>query len=339
MSEGIPEQRLLLRDGIGGNDNRQQAARISQGKIERMNAMTDNRLFFNVAVDCEPLAAKSPQCGGPASWEVSETTICAIADVARELGMVSGFEFHSTPEAAKEHSSLLNDLCKEGFAMGVQPNVPGFRYPTYDRDLGNYGRDEQREILRLATEDWQAALGMTTTTYTACCGSCSDDTAELLHELGYREWRKASAGRYRPDRPDWVSYGMFPYPHHANRHHRLLAGDLDVLIVPCTGHPDYLGVDGQYTGRPADLRSERPVTEETRASYREIIDGNIERMLVCDVPVKLIEVGTHNTESVHVENLRYVCEYAHEAAQRSGLTFTLCSLAQLHKEADAMGGF
>lgn len=301
--------------------------------------MNENRLFLNVAIDCEPLAERSPQCGGPRSWEVSERTIHALAELARELNLVQGFEFHATPEAAKAHSTLLNELYEEGFALGIQPNVPGFRYPTYPKDLGYYDREEQHEILRLATEDWQQALGRTTTTYTACCGSCSDDTAGLLAELGYREWRKPSAGRFRSDRPDWVTHGMFPYPHHANRKHRLLMGDLDLYIIPCTGHPEGLDAEGKPSGRPVDLRSERPVTEETRASYREIVDKSIERMLVCGVPVKAIEVGTHNTELAHIENLRYVCQYAREAADRQGLKWVPCSLKQLHHEADALGAF
>ena len=37
-----------------------------------------NKIYFSYFVDCEPLAAKSPRCGGPASWEVSERTVRAI---------------------------------------------------------------------------------------------------------------------------------------------------------------------------------------------------------------------------------------------------------------------
>ncbi len=194
----------------------------------------DDRLFLLILVDCEPLAAKSPACGGPSSWKISEKTILRFADFARRHGIVDGVGFHATPEAAKAHSELLTSLASEGFELGIQPNIPGFRYPTYKYDLGQYPKERQMEILTQAKEDWEEALHCSTTNYTACCGSMTNDTPEILVKLGYRQWHAPAPGRFDPERPDRCTVGLFPYPHHCHRRNRLLSGDLELYVIPGT---------------------------------------------------------------------------------------------------------
>ena len=118
-----------------------------------------DKLYFIYRVDCEPLAAKSPACGGPASWAVSERAILRYAEIFRARGLLHGLSFETTPEAGKEHRDLLLALHREGCGLGLQLNVPGFRFPKYKHDLGFYEREEQRQILEEATADFAAAFG------------------------------------------------------------------------------------------------------------------------------------------------------------------------------------
>ena len=299
--------------------------------------MIEDRLFFMILVDLEPLKAKSPACGGPSSWEVSEKTILRFAEFARRRGLIKGISFNTTPEAAKAHSELLQSLASEGFELGIQPNIPGFRYPSYKYDLGYYTREEQMGILSQAQGDWEEALRCSTTNYTACCGSMTDDTPELLVKLGYRQWHAPAPGRFDPDRPDRCTVGLFPYPHHCSRKSRLLAGDMELYVVPNTG--EFIPRPRGKGWWPMDLRPDRPVSEEAWATYRQIVDSHLDLMLTLGVPIKCIDIGTHNTEYVQFENLEYVCDYIFQAAERRGLTVVPCGMEALHREADRINAY
>jgi len=267
------------------------------------------QLYFVYAVDCEPLAAKSPMCGGPESWEVSERAILRYAEIFRGRGIMRGLNFHTTPEAGKAHRELLLDLHREGCGLGLQLNVPGFRFPQYELDLGCYSRDEQRKILQEATADFVDTFGFAPETYTPCCGSKSKDTYPLLVELGYRQTHAPVPGRYFPDRPDRMHRGCFPYPHWACVEHKLLAGDLPLCVIPGSGE-----LQCERGGRTFDLRPENPPTPETHERYRHIINMNIELQTLIEAPVKIIMVGSHNTERVNFGNVEFVIDYVYEAA-------------------------
>ena len=290
------------------------------------------KLYLNCGVDCEPLQEKSPMCGGPESWEVSEQTILRFVQLFTENDLLAGLSFHPTPEAAAAHPDLLSDLKGRGIEIGIQPNVPGFRFPTYDLDLGCYDRDAQRKILGEALEDFQDALGFLPEVYTACCGSKSRDTYPLLMELGFRVSRAPVAGRYLSDRPDRCTMGMFPYPHWASDHH-VIAGCRPLYVVPMTGDITAIGRDR----RPPDLRPEREPNDETRAGYRHIVDMNLEVMRLIDAPVKAIVIGTHNTGRVHFDNLQYVLDYVREKAASEGMELAPISALGLRAVAEAMG--
>jgi len=278
------------------------------------------KLFFVYAVDCEPLAAKSPACGGPASWDVSERAITRYAEIFRERGLMRALNFHTTPEAAKAHTTLLLALHREGCDLALQLNVPGFRYPKYKYDLGFYGYDEQRRILEEATKDFADAFGFAPETYTACCGSKNKHTYPLLVELGYRQTRAVAPGRYFLDRPDRVTVGCFPYPHWANARHHLLAGDLPLCVIP--GSAELVTSRGR---RPFDLRPESPPTAETRERYRALVNQHMEIQALIDPPVRTIVSGAHNTEYVNFENVEFVIDCIREAAARENVELVLAN--------------
>lgn len=273
-----------------------------------------NRLYFLYCVDCEPLMAKSPACGGPSTWGVSEQAITQFAEIFRARGLMQGLSYHTTPEAGKAHRDLLLALQRDGCDIALQLNVPGFRYPKYKHDLGFYDREEQRQILEEATEDFADTFGFAPETYTACCGSRNKHTHPLLVSLGYRQSRAVGSGRYFTDRPDRCSVGQFPFPHWASAEHQLIAGSLPLYIIP--GSVELSCTRGQ---RPFDLRPESPPTPETHQRYRSIIDQRLEVQKLLDLPVKVIVAAGHNTERVHFENAEFVVDYVCDAAERENM--------------------
>lgn len=297
--------------------------------------MSDGRLFLFGTYDCEPLAAKSPQCGGPQTWQESEEKVLEIAAVYREKGLLGALSFHLTPEAAKAQPDLYKSLHDEGVYLGIQPNIPGFRYPTYDRDLGLYSPDEQREIIRLATEDFQEAMGFRPTMYTTCCGSRSDATAAILVEMGYKTLRLPGPGRLPKDRPDKLTVGMFPFPYRASAQHRCLAGDLDLLCLPTTVDLTHKYSRNEWS--PADMRGEAPVGDGTRRMYREIVDTKVELGMLLGVPLNNVQIGGHNTARCAGENVAYALDYVAEAAEKFGLELAPISPAGLREEAEKVG--
>ena len=297
--------------------------------------MSSSMLYLMGTYDCEPLAARSPQCGGPQSWQESEEKVLEITDLYRSRGLLDALSFHLTPEAAKGQPDLYKDLRDQGVYIGIQPNVPGFRYPTYDRDLGLYSPDEQREIVRLAKEDFEEALGFGTETYTTCCGSRSNETAAILVETGYTVYRPPGPGRMSRSRPDKTTVGMFPFPYKASARHMCLAGELDLLCIPTT-----VDLSGRYRRSdwcPNDLRGENPVSDETREMFRHITDTTIELGRLLGVPLNNIQVVGHNTARCAAENIAYALDYVREAAEREGLKLAPISPAGLRQAATEAG--
>ncbi len=299
--------------------------------------MKDRRLFWFSCYDLEPLKAKSPSCGGPETWAESEAKILEITGVFRDRGVPQACLLNATPEAAKAHADLLRSLDAEGFHIAIQPNVPGFRYPTYDKKLGQYPPDEQREIIKLALSDWEDALGLTTTTYTPCCGSRSNETHAILAELGFRQVRMPAPGRFDPEWPDRCTMGVFPAPFHASAKHRLLAGDLPLLVFPNAG--DKTGRYARRPGYPADLRGEYEVGERTWEMYRDIIDTHLELLIMLDAPIKWIGTNGHNTARCAIQNVEYAVDYLPQAAEKYGLELVPMGPEEVHAEANKIGGF
>ncbi len=297
--------------------------------------MAKQRLYLMGTYDCEPLAAKSPQCGGPQTWQESEEKVLEITEIYRREGLLEALSFHLTPEAARAQAELYKGLHEQGVYMGIQPNIPGFRYPTYDRDLGLYPPAQQREIIRLAKEDFEEAMGFGTITYTTCCGSRSNETASILVEMGYKVYRPPGPGRLDKSRPDKTTVGMFPFPFRASAQHMCLAGDLDLLCIPTT-----VDITGKYRRSawcPNDLRGENPVGEETWEMYRYIINTNIELGLELGVPLVTIQVVGHNTAQCHGENIARALDYVRQAADKYEMELVPISPAGLREEAERVG--
>jgi hypothetical protein len=293
-------------------------------------AELSDKLYFTYFVDCEPLKEKSPRCGGPASWEVSERTVRSIRAVFQSRKLERALTFNLTPEAAKAHAPMWREWHEQGVNLGIQPNVPGFRYPQYACDLGEYDEATQRRIIQEATEDFASAIGFRPTSYCACCGSKSPVTLRLLYEAGYRQHISPSPGRYLPQRPDRCTIGLFPFPHWGNARHHLLPGNLPICIIACSS--DFSSGRGKV---PQDLRSEYPVSAETHEHYRRVIDWNIEVSSLIQAPVRAIVGATHNSERVNIPNVEFVLDYVQEAAQQAGLELVPASFPDIRAALEA----
>ena len=297
------------------------------------------RIFFAFTMDCERIAAESSLKNGTPSWEISEKAVRGMADVFRSRGMVRAGSFYPTPATAAKHRELFLKLASEGFDVGCQFHCDTFRDGEYTKYLGEYGYDEQREILTLAKQDWEEALGRPMETFRCGFFSANDFTFPILDELGVRQSSNSIPGRHVPQvAACWA--GAYPYAHHASRRSRLVCGDLDLYEVPVTTHP-YEWMDAERTAA-YDLRPDRGAPIDV---YRGIIDGRLEHMLRSDPPVKAIVGITHNTiDFLDRDNpkrrlLEAEVEYAKEAVERLGYEFVPACLGDIRREADRIGAF
>lgn len=297
------------------------------------------RIFFAYTMDCERIAAESILNNGTPSWEVSEKAILGMADVLRKKEAVGAGAFYSTPATAAKHRDLFLSLEADGFDLGCQFHCDSFREGQYTKCLGEYGEDEQREILALAKEDWEQALELPLTTFRCGFASANDYTFGLLSDLGVRQSSASMPGRYLPVvAARWT--GAHRYPHHTSRKCRLICGDLDLYEVPVTTHP-YRWLDDQHTNTH-DLRPDRELPQDV---YRDLLDACLDEMLKADPPLKTLVALTHNTiDYLDPDNpkralMEFQIDYARYAVEAKGYEFVPASLEVIHAEADRIGAY
>ena len=297
------------------------------------------KIFFAYTMDCERIAAESYLNDGTPSWVISEKAILGMADVLRKKNATKAGGFYSTPATAEKHREIFLELKAEGFDMGCQFHCDSFRDGEYAKYLGHYDYDEQKEILTLAKDDWEQALGLPLRTFR--CGFCSanDYTFPILNDLGIRQSSTAMPGRHLPDiGACWC--GVHPYPHHASRKSRLVCGDMELYEVPIMTHP-YQWVDDRRTVA-YDLRPDRGHKIEV---YRGMIDAYMEQMLRCDPPIKAIVAITHNTiDYFDADNpkrkiMEFQIDYVKQVVETNGYEFVPASLEDIHREADRIESY
>ena len=296
-----------------------------------------DRVFFLLGMDCERINEEAPGSGGPADYDLSERSIRTLAELGEELGVKVAF--YPMPEVAEYHSSLFLELEREGCELGHQFHATCFRDFRWKKDLGFCPKEEQYEILSLATDDWAQAIGRRPSVFRCGNASASDDTYPVLEELGYKVSSSAMPGRYNPRTHSmWV--GKFPFPHHTNKKSRLVVGDMDLYEVPITKHPTryLLG-----TTEPHDLRPDRFGSSASLETYRDTIDSWMKLMKQVDPPIKTIVVGTHNTidfkKDFRRRALEFVIEYSKEAVEREGYEFVPATMTEVREEAERVGAF
>lgn len=299
--------------------------------------MTD-KVYFLVGMDCERINDEAPGSGGPVDYDLSERSISSLAELALKLDVKASF--YPMPEMAAYHRSLFLELEQDGFGMGHQFHATCFRDFRWTEHLGFYPKDEQYEVLALATDDWAQALGKRPVVFRCGNASASDDTYPILQELGYKVSSSSMPGRYSPQTHGlWV--GKFPFPHHTSSKSRLVAGDMDLYEVPIAKHPSRHVIGNP--GEPHDLRPDRFGSAACLDIYRDTIDAWLELMKQIDPPVKTIVVGTHNTIDFDTDFRRQALElvvtYCREAVEREGHEFVPAVLMDVRREAERIGAY
>ena len=296
------------------------------------------KVFLLLGMDCERINDEAPGSGGPVDYELSERSIRSLAELANRHSVKASF--YPMPEMAKYHQSLFLELERDGFALGHQFHATCFRDFRWDKHLGFYSRNEQHEILSLATDDWAQAIGRRPQVFRCGNGSASDDTYPVLEELGYKVSSSSMPGRYSPQTHAlWV--GKFPFPHHTSAKSRLVAGDMDLYEVPIAKHPTQHVIGDR--GEPHDLRPDRFGSAACIDTYRDTIDAWLRLMKQIEPAVKAMVVGTHNTIDFETDfrrqALEFVISYSKEAVEREGSKLVPTTLMEVRSEADRMGAY
>jgi peptidoglycan/xylan/chitin deacetylase (PgdA/CDA1 family) len=234
-----------------------------------------NELYFNFFTDCE---ATQPAINNIA---LGERAVRGIAEVLESHGLRG--TFHVLPTDIEASGAMYRELHGRGHEIGlhVHPAVDGF-----GEFLGAYGPDDQLNILRANRDRFAQAMGFAAETICIGYGSTNDYTYGILYDLGFRHGMTSFPSRVLPECAS-VHAGAPLDVHYANRHNRVLVGDLDYVEIPVTVDPDSRLWGGKH---PQDLRVE--LVDAKNHWYT--INKAVERQVQQGVPVKVIRGITHN---------------------------------------------
>ncbi len=304
------------------------------------------QLFFLYFMDCQ--TPQKPGGGKDQTWELAEAAVRGIVDLFEEQGLIHGLGLGSEPEVAAHQSAVYLEAARRGASHCVHFQVRGYRPPgatedyDWERPLSFYDYDEQREVLAIATDHWEQALGMPAESFSACCTAANDWTFPILAELGYRQCHVSSPGRWNPDpHVGHFWWGAYPGSHHASGKCRLVPGDLELYEIPGTRTLTPQEVrPGVWS--PADYRAELKCSyEATMAIARAWVEDMVRR----GHPLLYIYAPTHNTWDVGDKTdprrraVETAIQVARDLAAELALELVPASMADIHAEADRLNAF
>jgi len=312
----------------------------------RLSGTNRTQLFFNYFMDCQ--TPQKPGGGRDQTWEVAERAVRGIVDLFEDKGLVHGLGLCSEPEVAARQAALFTEMEERGGWQAVHFQVRGYRPPgatedyDWERPLSFYDYDEQREVLAVAKDHWEQALGRRAEDYGACCLMANDWTMPILDELGYKQCYVTGPGRYNPSpKVGHFWWGAYPYSHHGSSKCRLVPGDLEIYNMVITTDPA-VEQTGPESWRRVDYRPENEFDyERTRA----IAGAWVEDMIRSDHPVLYLFAGTHNTwdvgdrSSPRRKALEIAIQASRDVADTLGLELIPASMADIHAEADRLNAF
>lgn len=244
-------------------------------------------LHVVVTMDCQPAATRAaPE--GPRTWNLSARAIDGFCTRLLNAGFPPTLLV--APSCADAHAPLLEALQGSGVELGLLIQPQTLEGAGFHRHLGQYGRPEQEQIVRLSIRRFQDALGERPLSVRSALFSASDDTFGVLYDLGFRQGSLSSPGR-RVTKHAAVWSGAVPDAHLVDREHRLRAGTLPFLEIPVT--TDATQVRGAVS---PDLVVESGSFE---AWHRPLIEGQLQRMEQGDVPFRALCVATRNCFDYH----------------------------------------
>ncbi len=117
-------------------------------------------LYICFTMDVERIRAQSPG-GGLASWDVSERSILTYSRLLNEQQYP--VTYFIVPEAAEHHAELFRALQQRKNECGMHFHLESWREnyvnPSQWKTLGGYSSAQQREMLEVARDQVQGALG------------------------------------------------------------------------------------------------------------------------------------------------------------------------------------
>lgn len=222
-------------------------------------------LYVIFTMDCLP-AGNRVEPAGPPSWELSARAIEGFCTRLQLAGYA--VTLFLTPECAAQHEPFTEELRARGVELGLYVH-PQTLDPRFRQYLGQYDREQQRAVVRLALQQLQDALGIRPQSVRSAMFSASDETFAVLYELGFRQGSVSNPGR-RVGKHAAVWTGAETQPHYVDPHSRLRAGDMPFLEIPVT-------TDAQQErgGLAPDLAIENGTVEEW---HRPLIETQLQRM-------------------------------------------------------------
>jgi hypothetical protein len=257
------------------------------------------RLYVNFNMDCERLKSEC-HCGGPESWASSEKSIQGFCETLLDAGIPP--TLFVVPETAQQHSQLFHTLADRGVELGMHLHPQCWQDHQYNKYLGDYDADAQKQLLADARHMWTDALGRQPRAFRPGNFSASQETLGVLVELGFTHGSVTDPGRNIPDfYADWKN--ALTYVHWANHRNLGKAGQSRFLEVPLTTDPS----KHLSWGAPHELRIEQGPFDKW---HRPIIELALTRMEERDVPLRALCIFTHNywdysdLEIKHTKTLR-----------------------------------
>jgi hypothetical protein len=312
----------------------------------QLTGQNRTQLFFSYFMDCQ--TPQKPGGGKDQTWEVAEAAVRGVVDLFEEEGLLHGLGLCSEPEVAARQSALFGEMARRGVWEALHFQVRGYRPPgattdyDWERSLSFYDYEEQREVLALAKDHWEQALGRQAQDYGACCNMANDWTFPILAELGYRQCYVSGPGRYNPDpRIGHFWWGAYTFSHHASGRSRLVPGELELyeITVTCALNPREV-VPGVWAR--ADYRPEAECDYDTTMAMAE---AWLHDMLRRDHPVLYLFAATHNSWDVGDRSsprrhaLETTIQVSRDLADKLGLELVPASMADIHAEADRLNAF
>lgn len=181
-------------------------------------------------MDCLPPARKRGINPHPRTWEVSARNIDAFC--ARLIGGGHVPTLFCSLSVVANHTPLFEEYASAGAEVALLVDPSELRH-SLRHQLGHYGGDDQREIVRVSVHRFSQLLGSRPRSVRTMEFSASDETFAVLRREGFLQGSVSEPGRrVRQYQAMWE--GAVPDPHLADPGDRLHAGNLEFLEVPVT---------------------------------------------------------------------------------------------------------
>jgi hypothetical protein len=274
------------------------------------------RLHVLFTMDCQAPLRRARVEARPKSWEVSARAIDAFCTTLALAGHQA--TVFVTPACAEEHAPLLQELGGRGVDVGLLLNPFDLDGKRWDRYLGAYPADAQREIAALARDRFEAAIGLRPRSVRTAEFSAGADTFAVLSELGFQQGSLSNPGRrVRKYAVDWREAEADPH----------LAAGTGFLEVPVTADRDQ-----SRGGVPPDLVIEKG---DVAGWHRPLAEAQLERMASGGTAFPALCLYTANAFPYHdpgsacSKNLRGLLDYVDGLAGRYDVVSV--TMAEAHR--------